>query len=584
MLIRLGVAKSRSPRSKLIWLFVAVTLIFNGQRARISSGPMSSRFEDVASRVGLSVPHSSSRTKDFVIDTISGGIGFIDCDNDGRLDILVVNGSTVEEYKRSGGNLMVTLYHQDSDFKFHDITQGAGLSMKGWGMGVAVADYDNDGLQDIYVTGYGHNVLYHNLGACRFEDVTEAAGVAAGGFSTAAAWADYDRDGNVDLFVTRYVQLDLDHLPLPGSGVYCNYMGHPVHCGPQGLPGESDLLFHNRGNGTFEETSKPAGVAGSEPHYGLGAIWADYDNDGWPDLYVANDAGSNYLYHNQKNGKFEEVGMAQGVALSSAGAIQGSMGVDWGDFDHDGRLDLVVSAFTGQSIKLYRNPGSLGFADVGVLSHVAVPSAPYIGWGAGWFDMNNSGWLDLVVSNGHVYPQADLIPGSPSYRQPVLLFRNLRDGSYEDVSSELRDVLAPASWRGLALGDVNNDGCVDLVLSNIDGPPGLVMNYCPPNNHSVLFKFLGTRSNRAGIGTRIILKTKKATQSAEVRGGGSYMSQNDLRLHFGLGNFDRADLVEVRWPSGTIDRIRNVPAGFIYCLREGEGIISRIKLGTINAG
>lgn len=567
-----------SSVSKVIGLLAVAALIFIGQQIRINSPFASPRFEDVGRRVGLTGSHISSRTKDFVVDTISGGIGFIDCDSDGRLDILIANGSTVDEYQRTGGNLMLTLYQQGSDFRFHDITEAAGLRRRGWGMGVAVADYDNDGLPDIYVTGYGHNVLYHNIGSCRFEDVTERAGVGGGGFSTSAAWADYDRDGNVDLFVARYVQLDLNHLPAPGSVTrYCTYLGRPVHCGPQGLAGETDLLYHNRGNGTFEEVSKTAGLVSSGRHYGLGAIWGDYDNDEWPDLYVANDAGANYLYHNKRDGTFEEAGMDEGVALSAAGAIQGSMGVDLGDFDSDGRFDLLVTAFAGQSAKLYRNLGSVGFADIAPLAHIAEPSAPYIGWGTGFFDMENSGWLDIVMANGHVYPQADLIPDSAHYSQPVLLFRSLHNGTYEDVSSELRPVLPLASWRGLALGDVNNDGCLDILLSNIDGPPSMVMNQCPVNNHSVLFSLVGTQSNRAAIGARVVLKTKNSTQVAEVRGGGSYMSQNDLRLHFGLGRIDRID-VEIRWPSGSVDTIRNLHADYIYTLVEGEGVHSRTPL------
>jgi hypothetical protein len=564
---------------KALCFFIASSLMVSSNETKsFDSAPLVAHFEDVGLRIGLTVPHIASRRKDFILDTISGGIGFIDCDIDGRLDVLAVHGSTVDEYQRNGGHSMVTLYHQEPDFKFIDITEAAGLTRKGWGMGIAVADYDNDGLPDIYVTGYGHNVLYHNLGNCKFEDVTERAGVTGGGFSTAAAWSDYDRDGNTDLFVTRYVQLDINHLPLPGSNRHCNYLGHSVHCGPQGLRGETDLLYHNRGDGTFEEIATAAGLAGPEPHYGLGAIWADYDNDGWPDLYVANDAGSNYLYHNNQHGQFEEVGMAQGVALSSDGSIQGSMGVDWGDFDRDGRLDLLVTAFTGQSIKLYHNLGPLGFADVGSLSHIAQPSASYIGWGAGFFDVDNSGWLSIIMSNGHVYPQADLAPDVAHYQQPMLLFHSLHDGTFEDISLGLRVILPPASWRGLALGDVNNDGCIDMVILNTDGPPSLVMNDCGANNHGVLLKLIGTHSNRAAIGARVILKSRNGTQLAEVRGGGSYMSQNDLRLHFGLGPSNRIDEVEIRWPSGTIDRIHKLSGDFIYSVVEGQGVRSRTSL------
>jgi len=563
---------------KAIVVLTTSSLLLSFSQSKPDSRTPLPHFEDVALRVGLSVPHISSRSKDFILDTISGGIGFIDCDNDGRLDVLAVNGSTVDEYRNNSGHLMLTLYHQEPDLKFTDITRRAGLTRRGWGMGIAVADYDNDGLPDIYVTGFGHNILYHNLGNCQFEDVTERAGVAGGGFSTAAAWADYDRDGNVDLFVTRYVQLDTNRLPPPGSSrLYCTYFGRPVHCGPQGLLGETDLLYRNRGDGTFQNVSETAGLSRSDLHYGLGAIWGDYDNDGWPDLYVASDAGTNFLYHNTRDGKFEEVGMIQGVALSSTGLIQGSMGVDWGDFDHDGQQDLLVTAFTGQSLKLYRNLGKLGFADVGTISQIAEPTVPLIGWGVGFFDMDNSGWLDIIMANGHIYPQADSIAETAHYHQPLLVFHNQRNGKFENVSSAL-GTLTPASWRGLALGDVNNDGCVDVAVLNVDGPPSLLLNHCPVSNHRVLLKLLGTASNQEAIGARVTVKTARMSQFDEVRGGGSYMSQNDSRLHFGFGPEDKIDLLEIRWPSGRKETIRDLPADFIYTIVEGKGINAKKRI------
>jgi hypothetical protein len=366
---------------------------------------------------------------------------------------------------------------------------------------------------------------------------------------------------------------------LPGSNTrHCKFFDQSVHCGPQGLPGETDLLYRNLGNGTFEEVSRTAGLSGSELHYGLGATWGDYDDDGWPDLYVANDAGANYLYHNKQNGTFEEVGMDQGVGLNSAGAIQGSMGVDFGDFDRDGRLDLVVTAFTGQSAKLYHNLGQLGFADVGELVHIAEPTAPYIGWGTGLVDLDNSGRVDLVIANGHVYPQADLAARLGQYRQPVLLFRSRDNGTYENASSELSRALPWASWRGLALADINNNGCLDLLISNIDGPPSLIENHCPSRAHSILFNLIGKRSNRAAIGARITIKAGKLTQMAEVRAGSSYMSQNDLRVHFGLNSLKKVDAAEIRWPSGLVDNIRDLSVNYIYNLVEGEGIRSKIPL------
>src|SRR5438874_10483623 len=382
------------------------------------------QFKDVAKKAGLTVSHISTPEKKYIVESMSGGAGLFDCDNDGKLDIITVNGSTIDRF-RQGGDPMITLYHQEADFKFSDITKIAGLARKGWGMGVAVADYDNDGLSDIYVTGYGGNALYHNLGNCKFEDVTEKAGVAAGGFSTGAAWADYDKDGHVDLFVARYVHFDMDKLPTFGSDEKnCRFKGILVQCGPWGMIGESDLLFHNRGDGTFEEVSKKAGVDDPNRYYGLGAVWGDYDNDGWPDLYVANDTTANYLYHNNHDGTFTDQGMLLGAALSGDGLEQGSMGVDFGDYDHSGRLSIFVTNFAEQPNALHKNSGAQGFDDVSWASGLGQASYPLVGWGTAFFDMDNDGWLDLFVANGHVHPQADTIPGGAPYKQPMLLYRN----------------------------------------------------------------------------------------------------------------------------------------------------------------
>jgi enediyne biosynthesis protein E4 len=538
-------------------------------------------FTDVAAQVGLTVPHISSPEKHYIVESMSGGAGFIDCDNHGKLDIITANGSTIERYK-NGGDPMITLYHQDANFEFTDITKSAGLTRKGWGMGVAVADYDNDGLPDIYVTGYGGNALYHNLGNCRFEDVTDKAGLAGGGFSTGAAWADYDRDGHVDLFVSRYVHFDINKLPDFGKNEKnCSFKGVPVQCGPWGMLGETDLLYHNRGDGTFEEVSKKAGVSDPDKYYGLGAIWGDYDNDGWPDLYVANDSGPNYLYRNKHDGTFEELGMLSGIAVSSDGSEEGSMGVDWGDYLHEGRLSMFVTNFTEQPDVLYHNLGAQGFSDVSYAAKLARPTYEWVGWGTGFVDIDNDGWLDLFLANGHVYPQMDQVRGAPPYRQPMLLFRNRRDGTFEDISSVLAGI-PPASRRGAAFGDVNNDGNVDILLINVDGPPTLLLNQTQNQNHRVLFKLVGTKSNRMAIGARVTVKAGKLVQMSEVRAGGSYLSQNDPRLHFGLGPEAKMAEVEIRWPSGAIERLNNIPAGFIYTIVEGQGIQQKMKLPTPN--
>jgi hypothetical protein len=537
---------------------------------------------DVAEKSGLTVPHISSPEKKYIVESMSGGVGLIDCDNDGKLDVITVNGSSVERY-RKGGDPMITLYRQqpqsrNGELAFTEITKAAGLTHKGWGMGVAVADYDNDGLQDIYVTGFGGNALYRNLGDCKFEDVTDKARVAGGGFSTGAAWADYDRDGHVDLFVSRYVHVDIDKLPEFGNDPrFCRFKTVQVQCGPWGMPGESDLLFHNKGDGTFEEVSKKAGVDDPHHYYGLGATWGDYDNDGWPDLYVANDAGPNFLYRNKHNGTFEDVGLLGGVALSGDGMQQGSMGVAWGDYRHEGRLSMLVTNFVEQGTALYRNLGDDSFADVSMPSKIMKPTYPLVSWGTSFFDMDNDGWLDIFIASGHVYPQVDSIPGGTRYQQPLMLFRNHRDGTFEDVSSTLGS-LPQKSSRGVAFGDIDNDGNVDMVVLNVGQTPSLLLNQNHSSNHRVLFKLVGRKSNKAAIGARVTVKASSLVQFDEVRGGASYISQNDLRLHFGLGSTDRMSEVTIRWPNGQSEILHDVPADFIYTVIEGEGIQQKTVL------
>lgn len=534
--------------------------------------PAVPKFIDVAHDRGLTVSHISTGEKRYIVESMSGGAGLFDCDDDGRLDIVTVNGSTVERYLK-GGDLMVTLYHQERDGTFKDITKQAGLTRLGWGMGVAVADYDNDGKLDLFVTGYGGNVLYRNLGGCKFEDVTEKAGVRGGGFSTGAAWGDYDRDGDVDLFVSRYVHVDIKHMPAPGSNKFCLYKGLQVQCGPWGLEGESDLLYHNRGDGTFEEVSVKAGVHNQIGYYGLGAMWSDYDNDGWPDLVVANDSVPNYLYHNDHNGTFSEVGMLSGISLSGDGTQLGNMGVDFGDYDHSGRFSLFITTFQEQPKALWRNMGASGFEDVSWPSGVGRPSYSDVCWGTSFFDMANSGWLDLLIACGHVYPQIDTLAEGPRYRQPLFLERNNHDGTFDEAGKEagLTD-LPLQSRRGAAFGDIFNTGNIDVVLVNVGEPPTLLLNQNNDGNHRVLFKLAGRKSNRAAIGARVTIRAGGVRQIAEVRGGGSYLSQNDLRLHFGLGKSTKINSVEIRWPSGKLETLENVAADSIYTIVEGAGI------------
>jgi hypothetical protein len=472
-----------------------------------------------------------------------------------------------------GGDPTITLYHQDGtggNIHFTDITQAAGLTTRGWGMAIAVGDYDNDGLPDLYVTGYGHNVLYHNLGGCRFEDVTDRAGVKVGGFSTGAAWADYDRDGHLDLFVARYVNADLHHLP-PLDPTAIGYRSVIVQV-PSEMEGETDVLLRNRGDGTFEDVSRKAGVSGSGKLHGMGVVWGDYDNDGWPDLFVANDGGTNYLYHNLAHGKFEEDGVDTGTAVGPNGEIFGNMAGDFGDFDRDGRLDLVTTRYSEQPLSLYRND-KLAFTDVATQVGLAKDTLAPVKWGVGFGDFDNDGWPDILIANGNFSSLMDNLPNEVRFREPMQLFRNMEGRSFEEVAGQAGLNASPLeSRRGIAMGDINNDGNLDFVVFNVDGPPSLFINESHNANHRVLFRLAGSKSNRMAIGARVTVHAGGMKQIDEVRGGGGYNSSNDTRLHFGLGKEAVMSRVDVRWPSGLLQSFHDVPADAIYEIDEGRGI------------
>jgi len=536
-------------------------------------------FREANSGLHIPVPGSNISEKKYIIQQMSGGVALFDCDNDGKLDIAVVNDSTLDHYRNAGGDPMVTLYHQDAGFTFSDITKSAGLSHRGWSMGIAVADYDNDGLLDLYVTGYNGNVLYHNLGGCKFEDVTTKSGLSVGGFSTGAAWADYDRDGHVDLFVSRYIHTDVDKL----GAITTNYKGLAVEA-PWGMHGESDFLFHNRGDGTFEDVSKKAGVNDPEGRLGLGAVWGDYDNDGWPDLYVANDTEPNYLYRNKHDGTFEDIALLSGAAVSGEGKALGSMGVDFGDFDRDGRLDITVTTFAYQPVELHRNVSADEFSDVTWTAKTGQPTFRFVKWGTGFVDFDNDGLLDLFVANGHIYTAIDTLPGEPAYKEPILLFRNTGKQTFEEIAGTagLNDS-ALQSRRGAAFGDLNNDGLIDAVVFNQNGPPSIFLNDTKASGHRVLFKLEGTTSNRAAIGARVTVFAGGVARIAEVRAGGSYISQNDLRLHFGLGSETRISKVEITWPNGKREELKDLAADAIYTIVEGKGITQTTPLPAVSA-
>ena len=529
-------------------------------------------FRDVSPQVGITtVPHTRL-DRHYVLDTMAGGgVALFDCDNDGKLDIAVINDSTIEKYLQ-GGDLMVTLYHQDSNsptLHFTDITQSAGLTTKGYGMGIAVGDYDNDGLPDLYITGYGHNVLYHNLGNCKFEDVTKKAGLEVSGFSTGAAWADYDRDGFLDLFVARYVETDPRHPPDPAKSR--GYKGVLVEL-PDTLKGETDFLFRNRGDGTFEDVSVKTGVNDAHLQHGMGVVWGDYDNDGWPDLYVTNDTGWNYLYHNNQDGTFEDVGIPSGTGLGPFGQFNGNMAAAFGDLDRDGKLDLVVTRFGGQPASLYWNRGDF-FTDIAAPAKIARPTFAPVKWGTGFGDFDNSGWPDIIIANGNFTSLMDTISGEARFAEPLQLFRNLGDRTFEEIadSAGLND--GPLfSRRGTAFGDINNDGNLDMVVFNVGAPPSVFLNRTANGNHRVLFRLIGTKSNMMAIGARVRVTTPKMSQIDEVHGGGSYNSSDDTRLHFGLGNDAVMDKVEISWPSGLKQEFTNVAADAIYEIKEGQAM------------
>jgi hypothetical protein len=535
-------------------------------------------FREEGAHAGLTTMPHSSPVRRYVLDTMAGGgIALFDCDNDGKLDIVVVNDSTIEEYLQ-GGAPMVTLYHQDgasSALHFTDNTKSAGLTTKGWGMAIAVGDFDNDGLPDLYVTGYGHNVLYHNLGGCKFEDVTKKAGLEVGGFSTGAAWADYDRDGNLDLFVARYVKTDPHHLPDPAKTF--GYKGVLVEL-PDSLEGETDFLFRNRGDGTFEDVSEKAGVQDPHKLHGMGVVWGDYDNDGWPDLFVTNDAGWNFLYHNKQDGTFEEVGIPSGTGLGSFGQYYGNMAADFGDFDHDGKLDLFVTRFGSQPASLYWNRGD-HFTDIAVTAKIASPTFAPVKWGSGFGDFDNDGWLDIVVANGNFTSLMDTLPNEVRYAEPIQLFRNLGDKTFDEVADSAGlNQGKLESRRGVAFGDINNDGKLDMVVFNAGAPPSLFINDTPGTNHSVLFRLIGTKSNRGAVGARVTVTTSKMSQIAEVRGGVGYNSTNDSRLHFGLGADAVIKKLQVQWPSGLKQEFNDVAADALYEITEGQQAIKKLAV------
>jgi enediyne biosynthesis protein E4 len=538
--------------------------------ARLAPGsPPLPLFRDITREAGITFEHHSAPEKKYIVESMSGGVALFDYDHDGLPDIYFVDSLTVETAADKNA-ARSALYHNLGHGKFEDVTDKAGVGHPGWGMGVCTADVDGDGFEDLYVTAIGGNHLYRNNHYGTFTDITQAAGVAGGGWSAGCGFADYDRDGNLDLFVSRYVKIDLDHLPEFGKGKTCEYRGIAVQCGPRGLPGEGDLLYHNDGNGHFTEVGEKAGVSDPRHYFGLGLAWFDANADGWPDLFVANDSTPNLLYLNRKDGTFAEAAFPMGVAVSEDGGEQGSMGVAVGDYDGSGRWSLFVTNFSEEYNALYRNDGD-HFTDASFASKTAASSLPYVGWGTAFLDYDNDGLLDLIAVNGHVYPQLDRahLGASAGYRQRKLLYHNRGDGTFDEVAAQFGPALTEERVsRGLAVGDLDNDGRLDLVVNDLDGRPQVLHNDGEATGHWLLVKLVGAGRNPDAIGAVVTVKAGLLRMTRLVQSGTSYLSQDDTRRHFGLGASAAADSVEVRWPDGTTTKLAKVKADQVLEIRQ----------------
>ena len=519
------------------------------------------QFVDRAADAGLTQRNVSGTDQSYIVEGMMGGAAFFDYDRDGDVDLYVANGSSFAGFA-AGEHPANQLYRNDGG-RFADVTVVAGVGDTSWSMGCAAADYDNDGHTDLYVTNFGRNTLYRNLGAGRFADVTVAAGVGDAGWGTGASFGDYDRDGDVDLYVANYVDFSRDYeSPIP-----CLWKNVKVYCGPVGLLPAADAFYRNNGDGTFSEWTKQAGLQGAK-FYGMSALFGDYDNDGWLDLIVANDSTPNLLFRNLQDGRFAEKALMAGVAYSGEGVAQGCMGAAWGDYDNDGLFDLFVTNFADEYNALYRNEGGGFFADVSFVAGIGAAPAELVSWGTGFFDCDNDGDRDLFVANGHTYPQADLPRVNSSYKQINSLFEN-RDGRLVEVSAAAGPGFALRRVsRGTSFADYDGDGDIDLFVLNLNGPPALLRNDGDHDNHYLLVRTVGTASNRDGIGARVIISAGGQSQHAEVQSGGSYLSHNDLRLHFGLGQAEHVDRLEVRWPSGGVQVLSDIAADQVLTVVE----------------
>ena len=570
----------------------AVSRYFSGDLNQPGSTPAEApptgvSFINVAKEAGLNakIVYGGEHKNKYLLETTGCGVAFYDYDNDGWLDIFLVNGTRLEGFP-AGQAPTNRLFKNNRDGTFTDVTLKSGLAHSGWGQGVCIGDYDNDGHDDLFIAYFGKNVLYHNNGDGTFSDVSEKSGVAGNAkrWNTGCAFVDYDRDGKLDLFVANYIDMDLATAPVPESGP-CLYKGVMVACGPPGLNGGKNVLYHNNGDGTFTDVSEKTGILNTSGTYGLGVLTGDFDNDGWPDIFVANDSVASALYQNQKNGKFIDIALDAGCALSADGKPQAGMGVSAGDYDLDGNLDIVKTNFAGDTPTLYHNLGSATFEDVTFQAGLG-KHTQFLGWGCGFFDFDNDGWPDILICNGHVYPEVEQLRTEAGYPQRKLLYRNLRNGHFEDISMNVGPGISePTASRGCAFGDFDNDGDIDFVVNCVNDFPQLVRCDSSVQNNWIKVRTIGTKSNRSGIGARLRCvvqmpgETKPHQQIDEVRSGGGYLSQSDLRVHFGIGKATKVDLLEIRWPSGLVQALNDVKVNQLIYVKEGEGIVRTVSFG-----
>ena len=548
-------------------------------RGKPSGRPFQARFTDVAKDAGLTAPviYGPAETKRYIIEVVGCGVACFDYDNDGWLDLLVLSGTRLEDAPAGTTN---RLYKNNRDGTFTDVTARAGLTRTGWASAVTVGDYDNDGFDDLFITYYGQNILYRNNGDGTFTDVTGKAGLKhdAVRYGAGCTWIDYDRDGRLDLFVATYLSTTLDKLPKPGENTDCRWKGVPVNCGPRGLPTGFVQLFHNNGDGTFTDVSEKSGVASAARSYPMTTVAADYDNDGWPDIYVACDSTPSWLFRNQRDGTFREEALERGAALSEDGVEQAGMGVAIGDYDLDGSLDIFKTHFADDTNVLYRNDGKGYFDDLTIRAGIGVETR-FVGWGAGIADLDNDGLPDVFMVTGSVYPEVErTLPAYP-FRTPRIVFRNLGDGRFEELIEEAGSGVAAAhTSRGCAFGDFDNDGDVDVLVMNMNEPPSLLRNDVSSGGHWLKVLLTGVTSNRSAIGARVTARYGTRIQAQEVTAQSSFYSANDRRLHFGLGGATTADLT-IRWPNGATDRIGAVEADQLVVIREGSGIVRKQRFG-----